>query len=135
VQFVYPVHLNPNVREPVNRILSDVSSVHLIDPLDYPSLVWLMKNSTLVVTDSGGIQEEAPSLGKPVLVMREVTERTEGVEAGTAKLVGTDRQVIVDQLSLLLSDQRAYSEMARAVNPYGDGTTSRQIRDLLIEHG
>jgi UDP-N-acetylglucosamine 2-epimerase (non-hydrolysing) len=135
VQFVYPVHLNPNVREPVNRILSDVSGVHLIDPLDYPSLVWLMKNSTLVVTDSGGIQEEAPSLGKPVLVMREVTERTEGVEAGTAKLVGTDRQVIVDQLSLLLSDQRAYSEMARAVNPYGDGTTSRQIRDLLIEHG
>ncbi len=133
VQFVYPVHLNPKVREPVTRLLSDVPSVHLIEPLDYPSLVWLLKRSTLVLTDSGGIQEEAPSLGKPVLVMREVTERTEGVEAGTAMLVGTDRQVIVDQLSLLLSDDRVYATMAEAVNPYGDGTTSRQIRDLLIK--
>jgi UDP-N-acetylglucosamine 2-epimerase (non-hydrolysing) len=131
VQFVYPVHLNPNVQEPVRRILGCVSNVHLLAPLDYPQLLWLMDRSYLVLTDSGGIQEEAPSLGKPVLVMRDVTERIEGIEAGTARLVGTDKATICEALAQLLSDQHAYRHMANAVNPYGDGTTSRQIADVF----
>jgi UDP-N-acetylglucosamine 2-epimerase (non-hydrolysing) len=131
VEMVYPVHLNPNVQEPVRRILSKQSNAHLIDPLDYPYLIWLMNRSYLVLTDSGGIQEEAPSLGKPVVVMRDVTERQEGIDAGTAVLVGTDRQKIYDTVSSLLRDPAYYARMAQAVNPYGDGTTSRQIVECL----
>lgn len=130
-ELVYPVHLNPNVQEPVNRILGGIKNIHLIQPLDYPNLIWLMDKSYIVLTDSGGIQEEAPTLGKPVLVMRDVTERQEGVEAGTAKLVGTDGEVIYRETQKLLSDKDAYEKMANAINPYGDGTTSRQIADIL----
>jgi UDP-N-acetylglucosamine 2-epimerase (non-hydrolysing) len=133
VEIVYPVHLNPNVREPVERILGNHSRIHLIEPLDYAHLLWLLNLCTLVITDSGGIQEEAPALGKPVLVMREVTERMEGVAAGTAKLVGTDCDTIVSECTTLLTDSTRYEEMARAVNPYGDGTTSRQIVAVLKE--
>ena len=127
VAFVYPVHLNPNVQAPVQRLLSDLPNVHLLEPLDYPDLLWLMDRCDIVLTDSGGIQEEAPALGKPVLVMRDVTERTEGIEAGTALLVGTDRNVIVRHLTELLSDARKYRAMAAAVNPYGDGKSSGRI--------
>lgn len=131
VQVVYPVHLNPNVQEPVRRILSDVAGVHLIEPLDYLPFVYLMDRSTLVITDSGGIQEEAPSLGKPVLVMRDTTERPEAVEAGTVKLVGTDRATIVREANRLLNDPVAYESMARAHNPYGDGKAAARIRNIL----
>ncbi len=133
VEFVYPVHLNPNVQEPVNRILMGLTNVHLIAPLDYPPFIWLMNKSHVVLTDSGGLQEEAPALGKPVLVMREVTERKEGIDAGTAKLVGTDRAVIVEELTTLLTNERAYQHMAKAVNPYGDGTACKQIADLVMK--
>ena len=131
VEIVYPMHLNPNVREPVMRYLSNKKNVHLIEPLDYPYLIWLMEKCNFVLTDSGGIQEEAPALGKPVLVMREVTERQEGVEAGSAKLVGTDFKKIVEFTTKLLIDSAFYNEMSNAVNPYGDGTTSRQIVKIL----
>lgn len=131
VEVVYPVHLNPNVRKPVNEILSDTKNIHLIDPLDYPYLIWLMNKAYIVLTDSGGIQEEAPTLGKPVLVMRDVTERQEGVDAGTAKLVGTDGEVIYAETQKLLDSVEDYNSMANAINPYGDGTTSRQIADIL----
>lgn len=131
VEFVYPVHLNPNVREPVDRILKGAPRIHLIEPVDYPRLVYLLSRSTLVLTDSGGIQEEAPSLGKPVLVMREVTERPEGIEAGCAQLVGTDEQRIVDAAERLLTDTRAYAAMSQAKNPYGDGKASARIVELL----
>jgi UDP-N-acetylglucosamine 2-epimerase (non-hydrolysing) len=131
VEIVYPVHLNPNVREPANRILDNHESVHLIEPLDYANLIWLLNECALVITDSGGIQEEAPALGKPVLVMREVTERMEGVNAGTAKLVGTDYSRIVDECEALLHDQYYYEQMAKAVNPYGDGTSSIKIVSIL----
>lgn len=127
VQIIYPVHLNPNVKEPVNRILGDVPSVHLIDPLAYPSFVWLMKQSKIIITDSGGVQEEAPSLGKPVLVMRDTTERPEAVEAGTVILVGINSLEIVKQATLLLTNQKLYDEMSKAHNPYGDGNTSSRI--------
>jgi UDP-N-acetylglucosamine 2-epimerase (non-hydrolysing) len=131
IEIVYPVHLNPNVQKPVNRILGGINNVHLIEPLDYPHLLWAMKRAYLVLTDSGGIQEEAPTLGKPVLVMREVTERQEGIEAGTAKLVGTDKQAIKRAVQNLIDDKMAYQAMANAVNPYGDGTSSKQIADIL----
>lgn len=131
VEIVYPVHLNPHVQKPVNNILKGLRNVHLVKPLDYPSLIWLMNKSYLVLTDSGGIQEEAPSLGKPVLVMRDVTERQEGVDAGTAKLVGTDKEVIYSESQMLLDDYDKYKSMANAINPYGDGTTSKQIADIL----
>ena len=108
-----------------------MKNVFLIDPVDYPTLIWLLDKSYLVLTDSGGIQEEAPTLGKPVLVMREVTERTEGVEAGTAKLVGTDRNKIIESVKLLMDDEGAYRKMAHSVNPYGDGTTSQKVIDIL----
>jgi UDP-N-acetylglucosamine 2-epimerase (non-hydrolysing) len=127
VEIVYPVHLNPNVRGPVHQMLNGVNNIHLIEPLDYPELIWLMEKSYLVLTDSGGIQEEAPSLGKPVLVMRDVTERTEGITAGTAKLVGTDKDVILNETIKLLTQPAAYELMAKAVNPYGDGETSGRI--------
>lgn len=131
IEIVYPVHLNPNVRDVVNRILKDKDRIHLIEPLDYPYLIWLMNKSYIILTDSGGIQEEAPSLGKPVLVMREVTERTEGIEAGNAELVGTNKEVILNAATRLLTDAQAYEKMANAKNPYGDGTTSVQIADIL----
>jgi UDP-N-acetylglucosamine 2-epimerase (non-hydrolysing) len=131
VQFVYPMHFNPNVREPVNRILKNMPGVHLIEPLDYPYLIWLMQKSFFVLTDSGGIQEEAPALGKPVLVMREVTERQEGIDAGTAKLTGTNFDSIVSSMKELLDNSIAYEKMANAVNPYGDGATSKKIMEII----
>ena len=131
VEVVYPVHLNPNVRKPVRRILGGVSRVHLIKPLDYLPFVRLMERSYLILTDSGGIQEEAPALGKPVLVMRDVTERPEAVEAGTAKLVGTDPNVIVSATERLLCVGAAYRKMARARNPFGDGRASARIAGAL----
>jgi UDP-N-acetylglucosamine 2-epimerase (non-hydrolysing) len=127
VEIVYPVHLNPNVRGPVNRLLVDLPNVHLIEPLDYLPFVYLMNRAYLIITDSGGVQEEAPSLGKPVLVMREVTERPEAVDAGTVRLVGTDRARIVAEASRLLDDTQAYFAMSRAHNPYGDGAASSRI--------
>lgn len=132
VDFVYPVHLNPNVREPVNRYLSGKANVHLIEPLDYLPFVYLMNRSDIILTDSGGIQEEAPSLGKPVLVMRYTTERPEAVEAGTVKLVGTDVELIVDQVSTLLTDDDAYTKMSFAHNPYGDGNASKRIAEAIV---
>ncbi len=131
VHFVYPVHLNPNVWDPVHRTLKDIPHVTLVPPLDYLPLVQLMKRSYLVLTDSGGIQEEAPGLGKPVLVLREKTERPEAVEAGTVKLVGTDREKIIDKAEKLLEDSGAYREMAQAVNPYGDGKSAQRIVGIL----
>ena len=127
VDIVYPVHLNPNVFEPVHRKLGAVANVHLMEPLDYLPFVYLMERSHIIITDSGGIQEEAPSLGKPVLVMRDVTERPEAVDAGTVKLVGTERQSIVEACQVLLDDDEAYAAMSRAHNPYGDGTAAQQI--------
>jgi UDP-N-acetylglucosamine 2-epimerase (non-hydrolysing) len=132
VVLVYPVHRNPNVREVVNRILSNIDNVLLVDPMDYMPLVHLMKNSYMVLTDSGGLQEEAPSLGKPVLVMRKVTERQEGVEAGTVELVGTDANDILESASRLLEDKDAYQAMANKINPYGDGTASEKIVEYLL---
>ncbi|MBE5212798.1 UDP-N-acetylglucosamine 2-epimerase (non-hydrolyzing) [Pectobacterium quasiaquaticum] len=131
VQIVYPVHLNPNVSEPVNRILSSIDNVMLIAPQDYLPFVYLMNRSYMILTDSGGIQEEAPSLGKPVLVMRDTTERPEAVEAGTVKLVGTEVASIVDAVSMLLTDEEAYQAMSRAHNPYGDGQACQRIVDAL----
>jgi len=132
VQIVYPVHLNPNVQRPVKRILGDAQNVHLIGPLDYLPFVYLMRESFLILTDSGGVQEEAPSLDKPVLVMREKTERPEGVAAETAKLVGTSTERIVEEVSLLLDAQDEYEKMARTHNPYGDGHASQRIVKRII---
>lgn len=132
-QVIYPVHLNPNVQEPVHRILGGMSDVHLIHPLDYLPFVYLMSRSYLIITDSGGVQEEAPSLGKPVLVMRDTTERPEAVAAGTVKLVGTSTTSIIDQTNRLLDDPTAYAVMAFANNPYGDGQAAVRISDLLAE--
>ena len=132
VQVVYPVHLNPQVQEPVRRLLGKVKNVHLIEPLDYLPFVYLMDKSTLILTDSGGIQEEAPSLGKPVLVMRDTTERPEAVEAGTVRLVGTNADEIVTQTSILLSNSEAYTAMAFAHNPYGDGLACDRIAQALL---
>jgi UDP-N-acetylglucosamine 2-epimerase len=132
VQLVYPVHLNPNVRTPVNAILSDQPNVHLIDPQDYLPFVYLMSKAYLIITDSGGIQEEAPALGKPVLVTRETTERPEAVRAGTARLVGTDTDRIVSEVRGLLDDRSQYVAMAHANNPYGDGHASERIVDALL---
>lgn len=136
VHFVYPVHLNPNVREPVNRILGHHcgKNVHRIEPLSYLPFVALMNRAYLILTDSGGVQEEAPSLGKPVLVMRDTTERPEAVDAGTVRIIGTDQQAIVSSGSLLLIDESAYEQMAASVNPYGDGhAVDRIIEALRIE--
>jgi UDP-N-acetylglucosamine 2-epimerase (non-hydrolysing) len=132
IQFVYPVHLNPNVREPVNRLLKNIKNIFCIEPLEYPNLLWLLEKSYFVLTDSGGIQEEAPALGKPVLVMRDVTERQEGIVAGTARLVGTQFEVLVAAMEELLEKNEVYSMMSNAMNPYGDGSASRQIVDILI---
>jgi UDP-N-acetylglucosamine 2-epimerase (non-hydrolysing) len=131
VQIVYPVHLNPNVQEPVHRILGSNANIHLIEPLDYLPFVYLMMRSHIILTDSGGIQEEAPSLGKPVLVMRDTTERPEAVAAGTVRLVGTGRDQIVTEARRLLQDSNAYQQMAFAHNPYGDGQASQRILDIF----
>ncbi len=132
VQVVYPVHLNPQVQEPVRRLLGGVKNVHLIEPLDYLPFVYLMDKSTLILTDSGGIQEEAPSLGKPVLVMRDTTERPEAVEAGTVRLVGTNADEIANQAGTLLSNAEAWQAMAFAHNPYGDGFACERIAQALL---
>lgn len=132
VEIIYPVHLNPNIQEPVNRLLKNVPHITLLPPLDYLPLVHLMKQATLILTDSGGIQEEAPAFGIPVLVLRETTERPEGIEAGTLKLVGTETGRIVQEATRLLEDPSAYAEMARAVNPYGDGHAAERIVDALL---
>jgi len=134
IEIVYPVHLNPNVRKPVFEILSKCSNVYLIEPLSYPYLVWLLDKSFFVLTDSGGIQEEAPSLGKPVLVMRDVTERIEGIKAGNAKLVGTKKESIVEGVSKLLTNIKLYEKMAKAKNPYGDGKSSERIAKIINEN-
>lgn len=135
VDFVYPMHLNPNVRKPIHEVfgedLSNLGNMFFIEPLEYLSFVYLMEKSNLVLTDSGGIQEEAPGLGKPVLVMRDTTERPEALEAGTVKLVGTDYDKIVNEVSLLLDDQAHYDAMSKAVNPYGDGLACGRIVDTL----
>jgi UDP-N-acetylglucosamine 2-epimerase (non-hydrolysing) len=133
VDIVYPVHLNPNVQEPVNRLLSRHDNVHLLAPLDYLPFLYLMDKSTIILTDSGGIQEEAPSLGKPVLVMRDTTERPEAVAAGTVKLVGTDTAVIVGAVVDLLEDINHYTSMSGAHNPYGDGKASQRILEILLK--
>ena len=127
VQIIYPVHLNPNVKGPVYEILSGIENIQLIAPLAYPAFVWLMKHAYLIITDSGGVQEEAPSLGKPVLVMRDTTERPEAVEAGTVILVGTNKNEIVTQCSNLLNNPQAYAQMSALHNPYGDGEACRRI--------
>lgn len=131
VEVVYPVHLNPNVRKQVWTYLEGLSNVHLIDPVDYPSLVWLLSKSYLVITDSGGIQEEAPSLGKPVMVIRDVTERTEGVEVGVSILVGTKKENIIKYANMLLNDEGVYKKMSAIKNPYGDGASSRRIVEIV----
>jgi len=133
-QIVYPVHLNPNVREPVERLLSDINNIFLIEPLDYLPFVYLMSLSHIILTDSGGIQEEAPSLGKPVLVMRETTERPEAVKAGTVKLVGTCTENIVQGVVKLIENRDHYEQMSKASNPYGDGTASQCICNILAQH-
>lgn len=136
VDFVYPMHLNPNVRRPIHEVfgenLSDLGNMFFIEPLEYLSFVYLMEKSDIVLTDSGGIQEEAPGLGKPVLVMRDTTERPEALTAGTVKLVGTDYDKIVGEVSMLLDDAEAYDRMSRAVNPYGDGKACQRIAQVLI---
>jgi UDP-N-acetylglucosamine 2-epimerase (non-hydrolysing) len=134
VQFVYPVHLNPNVQEPVNRLLGDVSNITLLPPMDYYPWVHLIKSASLMLTDSGGLQEEAPGLGVPVLVMREVTERPEGVQAGTVRLVGTDPERIIAETHRLLDDTQAHYEMVQAVNPYGDGHAAPRIVQAILDY-
>jgi len=133
VQIIYPVHLNPNVQKPVKEILSDVENIDLIAPLPYEAFIWLMEKSKLIITDSGGVQEEAPSLGKPVLVMREITERPEAVEAGTVILVGTNVEKIVGEANALLQDKEKYESMSKLHNPYGDGNASKRIVEFLIK--
>ena len=135
VDFVYPMHLNPNVREPIKEFFSGVSQGNLffIEPLEYLPFVYLMEKSDLVLTDSGGIQEEAPSLGKPVLVMRDTTERPEALDAGTVKLVGTDCDKIISEVSPLLDNMEYYKKMSRAINPYGDGRACERIVDIMME--
>lgn len=135
VQIVYPVHLNPNVQEPVNRLLGDKPNIYLIEPQEYLPFVYLMEQSYFLLTDSGGIQEEAPSLGKPVLVMRDTTERPEAVCAGTVKLVGTDTEKIVNESKRLLDDNTEYRRMSHAHNPYGDGKASQRILEILGKFG
>jgi UDP-N-acetylglucosamine 2-epimerase (non-hydrolysing) len=134
IEIVFPVHFNPNIREPAKKNLSGLPNVHLLDPLDYPTLIQMMNKSFLVMTDSGGIQEEAPSLGKPVLVLREVSERMEGVEAGTARIIGTDYNSIIAHVENLLDNEAEYEKMAKAINPYGDGNTSERIVEIVLSH-
>jgi UDP-N-acetylglucosamine 2-epimerase (non-hydrolysing) len=133
LEIVYPVHLNPNVRGPVFKILSKIKNIHLVEPLDYPSFVWLMKKSYLILTDSGGIQEEAPSIKKPVIVMRNESERMEGVKAGIAELIGTRKSVIINSVSDLITNKRLYAGMIASKNPYGDGRASKRIVRGIID--
>lgn len=133
VQIIYPVHLNPNVQKPVYKILEDIENIKLINPLSYPAFVWLMNQSYLIITDSGGVQEEAPSLGKPVLVMRETTERPEAVEAGTVLLVGTNTEKIVTETNKLLNNKELYNTMSLLHNPYGDGTACDKIVNFILK--
>lgn len=133
--FIYPVHLNQHVQKPVHELLGNIPNVFLVPPQDYPAFVQLMQHATLILTDSGGVQEEGPALGKPVLVMRDVTERPEGIEAGTAKLVGTNETAIVAGVAELLENPAAYQTMAQAINPYGDGLATRRILNLLAGEG
>ncbi|MCR9198212.1 MAG: UDP-N-acetylglucosamine 2-epimerase (non-hydrolyzing) [Planctomycetaceae bacterium] len=136
VRFVYPVHLNPQIRGPVHELLSELPNVHLIPPADYPEFVWLMDQATLIVSDSGGVQEEAPTLGKPVLVTRNSTERPEALDAGATRLIGTDETRVVEETSRLLLDKDAYAAMQVDANPYGDGRASKRILDLVVgSHG
>lgn len=132
-QIIYPVHLNPNVQKPVYEILGDVSNIQLISPLSYPAFVWLMNESYLIITDSGGVQEEAPSLGKPVLVMRDTTERPEAVDAGTVILVGTDTKKIIHETLLLFNNEDKYKRMSELNNPYGDGKASKRIVNFILQ--
>lgn len=134
IDVVYPVHLNPNVQEPVNRLLKDITNIHLIEPQPYLSFVYLMNRSSLILTDSGGVQEEAPSLGKPVLVLRDTSERLEAVTAGTVILVGTDVERIVSETNRLLTDAQAYAAMSESYNPYGDGKACARIVERLARH-
>ena len=131
LKFVYPLHMNPHIREPVGKLLKDVSNIHLIEPLDYEPFIYLLQHSHIVLTDSGGIQEEAPSLGKPVLVMRDVTERPEAISAGTVELVGTKKENIVNGVSKLIKDEVHYRKMSRSHNPYGDGNACDRIVQTL----
>ncbi|APG65046.1 UDP-N-acetylglucosamine 2-epimerase [Tenacibaculum todarodis] len=131
VEIIYPVHLNPNVLKPVNELLGDVNNIHLVKPLSYPSFVWLMNKSYLIITDSGGVQEEAPSLGKPVLVMRDTTERPEAVDAGTVILVGTNTDKIIKETQELLDNSTKYNSMSSLHNPYGDGKACQRIIDFI----
>jgi UDP-N-acetylglucosamine 2-epimerase (non-hydrolysing) len=133
VQIIYPVHLNPNVKGPVEDRLGALGRVRLIAPQDYLPFVHLMRRADIILTDSGGVQEEAPSLGKPVLVMRDTTERPEAVDAGTVRLVGTDTDLILSEVTTLLDDSAAYDRMARAHNPYGDGQAAPRIRDAILD--
>lgn len=133
IQIIYPVHLNPNVQKPVYELLSNLNNVHLIDPLAYPAFVWLMNRCYLIITDSGGVQEEAPSLGKPVLVMRDTTERPEAVDAGTVILVGTNKEKIVSECEQLLNDTERYTKMSSLHNPYGDGKACSRIVQYIKE--
>ena len=134
VNIIFPVHMNPNVRKPGHNILKNIPNIYLLEPLDYPYLIWLMNKSYLILTDSGGIQEEAPSMAKPVLVMRDKTERIEGIKANTAKLVGTSRTSIVDATQELLDNETVYHSMAKENNPYGDGLTSKRIVKYFLEY-
>ncbi len=134
VTFVYPVHLNPNVQEPVNQLLGDLQNVHLVPPAPYPEFVWLMDRSTTILSDSGGVQEEAPSLQKPVLVMRETTERPEALDAGAVELVGTSVDRIVSRMTSLLTDEDDYRRHQIAENPYGDGKSAERIANLMVKH-
>ena len=133
VQVVYPVHLNPNVQKPVKELLGEIENVKLLNPLPYEQFVWLMDQSYLIITDSGGVQEEAPSLGKPVLVMRDTTERPEAVTAGTVILVGTDKELIIEKTLMLLEDEQKYVSMSTLHNPYGDGTASKRIVEFILK--
>jgi len=133
VDIVYPVHLNPNVQEPVKALLSNIDNIYLIEPLQYESFIYMMSKAYFIITDSGGVQEEAPSLGKPVLVMRDTTERPEAVNAGTVKLVGTDKEMIVREAQVLLDSREAYSKMSKAHNPYGDGKACEKIVHFIKE--
>ena len=131
IDIVYPVHLNPNVQKPVLALLSDIENIYLIKPLQYEQFIYMMEKSFFIITDSGGVQEEAPSLGKPVLVMRDTTERPEAVDAGTVKLVGTDTQLIIREAQALLDDKEVYQTMSQASNPYGDGHACEKVVELL----
>ena len=131
IQVVYPVHLNPNVQKPVKELLDNKERIHLIEPMEYAPFSTLMKKSHIIMTDSGGVQEEAPSLGKPVIVLRSTTERPEAVEYGTVKLAGTDKDTIVREVQNLLDNETEYKKMSEAINPYGDGLASRRIVEII----